>query len=106
VAVQNSYVSNDGSVNCTNGFDACLYDPRPLSDQHNELIGPDSPQVTAAEAARHATGGTVSAVGAPAGPACPRRSPPPSPTWPATRPASCMARSCPSTAAGSPSDLP
>jgi hypothetical protein len=41
VAVQNSYVSADGSVDCTKGFDACLYDPRPLSDQHNELLGPD-----------------------------------------------------------------
>jgi hypothetical protein len=30
-----------GSVNCTNGYDACLYDPRGFSDKHNEFIGPD-----------------------------------------------------------------
>jgi hypothetical protein len=41
IASQNYYVSSDGKVDCSNGFDACLYDPRPLSDQHNELIGPD-----------------------------------------------------------------
>ncbi|HLZ09181.1 MAG TPA: zinc-dependent metalloprotease, partial [Chloroflexota bacterium] len=30
VATQNNYVSPDGSVDCTKGFDACSYDPRPL----------------------------------------------------------------------------
>jgi hypothetical protein len=41
VATQNNYVSPDGTIDCSGSFDACLYDPRPLSDQHNELIGPD-----------------------------------------------------------------
>jgi hypothetical protein len=41
IASQNNYASPDGSVDCTHGFDACLYDPRPLSDTHNELLGPD-----------------------------------------------------------------
>jgi len=41
IATQNNYVSPDGSIDCSGSFDACLYDPRPLSDQHNELMGPD-----------------------------------------------------------------
>jgi hypothetical protein len=30
-----------GSVDCSQAFNTCTYDPRPLSDQHNELMGPD-----------------------------------------------------------------
>jgi hypothetical protein len=30
-----------GSVDCSNTFDECKYDPRPLSDRHNEFLGPD-----------------------------------------------------------------
>jgi len=41
LAATNKYVSPDGSVDCSHGFDSCLYDPRPLSDDYNELIGPD-----------------------------------------------------------------
>jgi hypothetical protein len=44
IASQNYYqgASPDGTqYDCTHGFDACLYDPRPFSDKHNELIGPD-----------------------------------------------------------------
>jgi hypothetical protein len=41
VATQNNYASPDGKIDCTHGFNACLYDPRPLSDTHNELFGPD-----------------------------------------------------------------
>jgi hypothetical protein len=41
IATQNNYVSPDGTIDCSASFDACHYDPRPLSDQHNELIGPD-----------------------------------------------------------------
>jgi hypothetical protein len=48
----------------------CTGSPKPAAAQaRHELIGPDSPQVTAAEAARHATGDTVLAGVAPvAGP--------------------------------------
>jgi hypothetical protein len=41
IATQNNYLSPDGTIDCTKGFDTCMYDPRPLSDNHNELIGPD-----------------------------------------------------------------
>jgi len=46
LAVNNSYVGPDPNnpgqtIDCTHGYDTCMYDPRPLSDQHNELIGPD-----------------------------------------------------------------
>ena len=49
-----------GAVGAATG---CAASPKP-SAQH-VLIGPDSPQVAAAEAARHATGGTVLAGEAP-----------------------------------------
>lgn len=38
-AVQNNFVDPLGS-DCSS-FETCLYDPRPLSDTHNEFIGPD-----------------------------------------------------------------
>jgi len=48
LATQHNYVSADGTVNCSNGFDSCTYDPRNLSvqdglisAQYNEFIGPD-----------------------------------------------------------------
>jgi hypothetical protein len=41
IAHNNNYVSPDGKIDCTQSFDTCMYDPRPLSDTHNELIGPD-----------------------------------------------------------------
>ncbi len=41
IAHQNNYVSPDGSIDCRQSFDTCMYDPRPLSDMHNELLGPD-----------------------------------------------------------------
>ncbi|MFO0661987.1 MAG: hypothetical protein U0165_19470 [Polyangiaceae bacterium] len=39
VAVQNNYVDPLGS-DCST-FETCKYDPRPLSDTHNEFLGPD-----------------------------------------------------------------
>jgi hypothetical protein len=39
LAVQNNFADPIGS-DCTS-FSTCLYDPRPLSDTHNEFIGPD-----------------------------------------------------------------
>jgi hypothetical protein len=44
IASQDSYTGTapDGTkYDCTNGFDSCLYDPRPFADRHNEFIGPD-----------------------------------------------------------------
>jgi hypothetical protein len=41
IAHQNNYISPDGKIDCTQSFDTCMYDPRPLSDMHNELLGPD-----------------------------------------------------------------
>ena len=44
IATQNFFVGTaaDGTAyDCTQGFDACQYDPRKFSDKHNELIGPD-----------------------------------------------------------------
>jgi len=37
IAVTNNYMANG----CDLGFDSCQYDPRPLSDTHNEFIAPD-----------------------------------------------------------------
>ena len=48
LATKYSWVSADGSVDCSHGFDSCAYDPRSLSSAdglvdptHNEFIGPD-----------------------------------------------------------------
>jgi hypothetical protein len=48
LASQNKYVAPDGAIDCSQGFDACNYDPRTLSTvdggvdpSHNEFIGPD-----------------------------------------------------------------
>ena len=48
LATQHNYVSADGTVDCSHGYDSCTYDPRTLSTAdglvdptHNEFIGPD-----------------------------------------------------------------
>jgi hypothetical protein len=41
LASQHNYVSADGTVDCSHGFDSCTYDPRTVSNNYNEFIGPD-----------------------------------------------------------------
>lgn len=44
LAVENNYVGpgcGASTCNCTGAFGTCNYDPRPLSDTHNEFVGPD-----------------------------------------------------------------
>jgi hypothetical protein len=41
LASQHNYISADGTVDCSHGYDSCTYDPRAVSDNYNEFIGPD-----------------------------------------------------------------
>ncbi len=42
IALNNNYKDPKNGVDCTSqSFDACKYDPRPGSDNHNEFVGPD-----------------------------------------------------------------
>jgi hypothetical protein len=40
IAVDNNYQDTTPGSDCSS-FNTCLYDPRPLSDTHNEFFGPD-----------------------------------------------------------------
>ena len=43
IAVQNNYADPNPKSDCS-ALDTCKYDPRPLSDTHNEFFGPDKKQ--------------------------------------------------------------